>query len=143
MSGPADGFSGRCMCGKVSYKVTGGPATPVIVCHCRDCQRQTGSAYTVVVGIPADGLTVSGEALASYATVGEDHRQPTVRSYCSACGSPIVTHGAYEGLAFIKVGTLDDPAWATPRVEIWRSSAPSWTPRFAGTQVFERDPTEL
>jgi hypothetical protein len=143
VAGPADAFSGRCMCGNVSYTVAAAPATPVIVCHCRDSQRQTGSAYTIVVGIPAVRLTVSGEALASYATVSDDHHQQTIRSYCSAGGSPIVTHDASEGVAFIKVGTLDDPSWATPRVEMWRSSAPPWAPRFLGTQVFKRDLTEL
>ena len=136
-------LSGRCMCGRVTYTTSAPPATPVIVCHCVDCQRQTGSAYTTVVGVRADRLTVSGDTLSSYATVGEDHGSQTVRSFCSGCGSPIVTHGAYDGLAFIKVGTLDDPSWAKPEVEIWRRSAPPWTPAFPGTQVFERDPVEL
>jgi hypothetical protein len=136
-------LSGRCMCGRVTYTTSAPPATPVIVCHCVDCQRQTGSAYTTVVGVPADRLTVSGGTLSSYATIGEDHGCQTVRSFCSGCGSPIVTHGAYDGLAFIKVGTLDDPSWAKPEVEIWRRSAPRWTPAFPGTQVFERDPVGL
>jgi hypothetical protein len=131
------------MCGEITYETTAPPVTPVILCHCIDCQRQTGSTYTTVVGVPADSLVVSGESLASYATVGEDHGQPTVRSYCSGCGSPIVTHGAYDGVAFIKVGTLDDPSWAKPAVEIWRRSAPSWSPAFPDTQVFERDPVGM
>ena len=131
------------MCGRVTYRATGSPVGPVVVCHCVDCQRQTGSAYTIVVGVPADRLVLSGETLAEYATVGEDHGRPTVRSYCSGCGSPIVTHGAYDGLAFLKVGTLDDPSWATPEVEIWRRSAQPWTPAFAHTRVFERDPPVL
>ena len=136
-------LSGRCMCGEVTYTTSAPPVTPVLICHCVDCQRQTGSAYTTVVGVPAASLTVTGESLSSYATTGEDHGQPTVRSYCAGCGSPIVTHGAYPGMAFIKVGTLDDPSWATPVVEIWRGSAPPWTPEFPGTTVFERDPTGM
>lgn len=131
------------MCGQITYETTAPPVSGVVICHCVDCQRQTGSAYTSVVGVPADSLTISGDSLASYSTTGSDHGQSTVRSYCSACGSPIVTHGAYEGVAFIKVGTLDDPSWATPEIEIWRESAPPWTPAFPGTQVFDRDPVGL
>jgi len=136
-------MSGRCMCGEATYTVSAGPATPVLVCHCVDCQRQTGSTYTVVVGVPESALTLSGEPLATYATIGEDHGQETRRTFCSACGSPIVTHGAYPDLAWIKVGTLDDPSWATPEVEIWRRSAPPWSPPFEGTRRFERDPVGL
>ncbi|QEC47922.1 GFA family protein [Baekduia soli] len=131
-------LTGRCMCGAVTYSVTA-EASQAVICHCVDCQRQTGTAFTAVVSVPADALEMEGDTMATYATTGTDHGQPTRRTFCSACGSPLVTHGAYPGLAFLKVGTLDDQSWIDVGVEIWCSSKPAWSPPFSGTQTAERD----
>src|SRR4051794_18779645 len=118
MGTPPDTITGRCMCGSVSYSTRAEPGLAV-VCHCTDCQKQTGSTYTVVIGFPKDQLTIEGDTLGTYSTMGEDHKTPTVRNFCSACGSPIVTFSSqYDDHAFIKVGTLDDPSWVEPKVEI-------------------------
>lgn len=134
-------ITGRCMCGSVTYETTAEPEM-VAVCHCVDCQRQTGSNYTVVVGFPAEEVTLNGDSLAMFATTGTDHGTPTRRTFCSACGSPIITHSdQYGGLAFIKVGTLDDQSWIKPAVEIWCSSKQPWAPHLEGTTRYERDMT--
>ena len=43
--------SGRCLCGAVRYTLTADPAFSAI-CHCRDCQRFTGSAFGAIVAVP-------------------------------------------------------------------------------------------
>jgi hypothetical protein len=112
------------------------------VCHCADCQRQTSSPYSVVVGVPAAALHVEGETLASFNTLGEDHGGETQRHFCSACGSPIFSLSpAAPEFAFIKAGSLDDSTWLEPAVEVWTRSAQPWAPRLeTAAAQFERGP---
>jgi hypothetical protein len=54
---------GGCNCGAVRYLVTR-PLLAVYICHCHLCQKRTGSAFSMSVVIPADGLQiVAGELL--------------------------------------------------------------------------------
>src|SRR3974390_1505807 len=50
---------GSCLCGQVRYSATAEPAL-VAVCHCKNCQKQAGTAFTVVVGIPKSALSIDG-----------------------------------------------------------------------------------
>ena len=129
------------MCASVRYSAD---ADPVVqgVCHCADCQRQTGSPFTVFVGVSRAALTVEGDTLASFTTVGEDHGGETQRSFCTACGSPLFSIAAVAPqLAFIKAGSLDDGSWVQPSVEAWTSSAQPWSPHFEGAAHLERGPS--
>jgi hypothetical protein len=141
MGSPANKISGRCLCGNVSYSAEGEPMVQA-VCHCSDCQRQTGSPFTVIVGVPLSAFSIEGATLASFATTGSDHGEETQRSFCSACGSPLFSVSAVAPeLAFIKAGTLDDASWLEPGVEVWASSAQPWSPHFEKAASFERGPS--
>lgn len=116
-------MSGHCLCGNVSYTVSADPVITAI-CHCDTCQRQTGSAYSLVVGVPRESLAVSGSTLASFQTTTEATGTPTQRQFCSNCGSPLVTlPEALPALAIIKAGTLDDRKGLAPAVEVHCDSA--------------------
>jgi hypothetical protein len=95
-----------------------------LLCHCTDCQRQTGTAFSIVVGVERDALHVDGDTVSSFTTVGEDTGEAVHRQFCTACGSPIVSlPDATPDLAFIKAGTLNDRSWLEPEMEIWCRSA--------------------
>jgi len=49
---------GGCLCGGVRYEATGEPVFSLL-CHCRDCQRQTGSAYNAAIRVPAVGFRIT------------------------------------------------------------------------------------
>jgi hypothetical protein len=133
-------ITGRCLCGTVTYSAEAEPVAQG-VCHCTDCQRQTGSPFSVIVGVPRAALNVEGATLATYATIGEDHGGETHRSFCSACGSPIFSIAAVlPELAFVKAGSLDDASWLQPAAEVWTSSAQPWSPHFEHAAQFERGP---
>jgi hypothetical protein len=133
-------ITGHCLCGGVTYSADAEPVVQA-VCHCTDCQRQTGNPFSVIVGVPRAALDVEGSTLASYATTGEDHGEDTVRSFCSACGSPVFSIAAVmPELAFIKAGSLDDASWLEPAVEAWTSSAQPWAPHFEHAARLERGP---
>lgn len=133
-------ITGRCLCGGVSYSVDAEPVWQG-ACYCADCQRQSATAFSVVVGVPSKTLMVTGGTLASFKTVSEGYESSTERSFCSACGSPLYsTIEAMPGLAFLKAGTFDDASWVEPTVEIWTRSAQSWAPHFEHAARFERIP---
>lgn len=140
MSGEAEPITGHCLCGSVRYSVDADPVVQA-VCHCTDCQRQTGSPFSVVVGVPRAALTVEGSTLASFTTVGDDHGGETERSFCSACGSPVFSVAAVAPeLVLLKAGTLDDGSWLEPALEVWTNSAQPWSPQFEHTARAERGP---
>jgi hypothetical protein len=140
MSAIPSPITGRCLCGNVTYRADAEPVVQA-VCHCADCQRQTGNPFSVIVAVPRDALHVEGDSLSSYATIGEDHGAETERSFCSNCGSPLFSIAAVmPEMAFVKAGSLDDSSWLTPAVEAWTRSAQPWAPRFEGTMQLERGP---
>lgn len=133
-------LTGRCLCGSVTYSVDAEPVVQA-VCHCSDCQRQTGSPFSVIIAVPLSALHTDGSTLASFSTIGEDHGGETQRSFCSACGSPVFSTAAMTPeVAYVKAGSLDDASWLQPAVEVWTSSAQPWSPQFEGTARIERGP---
>jgi len=117
-------ISGGCLCGKVRYS---GSAEPVFVgvCHCRDCQKFTGSAFAVVIGVPEAAISVQGR-VATYRKPG-DSGKPTERRFCPECGASIAdTAAALPGVMMLSAGTLDDASWVKPGAQIFCDSAQPW-----------------
>lgn len=119
-------LSGRCLCGAVRYRASG-PVLATAVCHCDDCQRASGSAFAIIVGVRASNLRLTGE-LATFETVGTDSAERRERRFCPRCGSQVLSVLAEApDLVALKAGTLDDRSWLSPSVEVWRASAQPWT----------------
>src|SRR3974390_162134 len=117
-------ISGRCLCGQVQYSANVDP-TFVAVCHCKNCQRQTGTAFSVVGAIPKSALSVQGQ-LKTFHDTG-DSGKSVDRIFCPNCGSPIFSDAAmWPGLAMIKAGRLDDTSWLDPRVHTYCDRAQHW-----------------
>jgi len=117
---------GGCLCGAVRYESAADPAL-VAVCHCTTCQKYTGSAFSLNLGMPAGSVTITGDSLATYEDRAGASGNPFFRTFCSLCGSPISGSGdAYSGLTFMKAGTLDDPSWVKPGVHMWCSEKQPW-----------------
>lgn len=117
---------GGCLCGQVRYKV---PETPVetVVCHCKNCQKQAGSAFSVVAFYPRDSLQLTGE-LQTFEDVGTSG-QTVFRRFCGNCGSPVITdteNAPDMGLIFIKAGTLDQVDDLKPSVHVWTERKHCW-----------------
>ena len=124
---------GGCLCGEVRYESLAEPVMQ-IVCHCKNCQKQTGAAASPLVGIPRTQFEVNRDALSSYTSLG-DSGLSVQRFFCGKCGSPIYSELAMlPELTFVKAGTLDDGSWLNPTLNVWCDSAAKWTV-FAGTAV--------
>lgn len=118
-------ISGGCLCGAVTYSTEAEPAM-IVVCHCKDCQKQSGSPFSVNVLVPNTEVEMAGETLSQYVING-DSGQTVTRNFCSRCGSPLSTvMDAFGGLAAIKSGTLTDSSWVKPTIQIWCESKQTW-----------------
>jgi hypothetical protein len=128
---------GGCACGKVRYRLT---APPLIVhcCHCRDCQRLTGSAFVVNLWIERRFVEAGDAPLAStMAIAGSGQPQEVFR--CPDCGAALWSkyHAAPGDTVLLRAGTLDDPASVTPDVHIFTRSKLPWVQLPAGVPTFE------
>lgn len=118
-------FEGGCSCAKVRYRME---VAPIIVhcCHCRLCQRQTGSAFVVNALIETERLTLLG-AEPRRTDMPTESGRPHGIYRCQACG--VAVWSEYSGNAavrFVRVGTLDDPTALAPDVHIFVRSKLPW-----------------
>ncbi len=117
-------FAGGCACGAVRYQAVAEPIATRI-CLCRDCQRMTGGAGTVLAFFATEAVTVDGET-ADFASVA-DSGNVIRRKFCPKCGAPLFSGADVRPhLTGIRVGSLDDPSSVTPEAIIWTESAPAW-----------------
>lgn len=116
--------TGGCLCGAVRYTIAIDPPMQA-VCHCKNCQKQAGSAYSMIVGVPESALTVTGEPKV-YMDKG-DSGAPVTRQFCGTCGSPLFSLvESAPGMVFVKAGTLDDTSAFKPQVQVWTKSRQEW-----------------
>ena len=118
-------FSGGCLCGAIRYESRAAPLFS-INCHCRDCQRTTGTAYAPVLAVPRDALSITqGEP--TYYTSQSDSGETVSRGFCPECGSGIFSKlSANPDIVGLKAASLDDPSWFRPTVDIYTDSAQPW-----------------
>ena len=133
-------FTGRCHCGSVSYEYDGEPAWAGF-CHCRTCQRLTGTGHSCSLGAAREHLVIHGETCA-YAVPRADG-PPSVRHFCPTCGSQIFGEiGSMPGFLSIYAGTLDDTAIFRPTNAIFTRDRPVWDHIHGNLLEFAGHPSE-
>jgi hypothetical protein len=118
-------LTGGCACGAVRYTLA---TAPMIVhcCHCRDCQRQTGSAFVLNALIESDRIRVTA-GTPQPVPLPTDSGRPHDVYRCPACRVALWSdYGRRPWLRFVRVGTLDDPAALAPDVHIYTRSKLPW-----------------
>jgi hypothetical protein len=132
-------MTGKCQCGKLSYRANAEPAL-VCVCHCKDCQRQSGTAFATLVFIPNETFKMAGESKTFTYRGGSG--QPVKRSFCPECGSAVTLDAAaVPGMVLITSGTLDDTSFIKPTRNLFCDSKQSWVPLTHDTQNFAGRPS--
>jgi hypothetical protein len=127
--------SGGCLCGQVRYTTPAEPLTTA-VCHCRDCQKQAGSALSILAVFPREAVHFEGK-ISCFNGIGTSGRA-VLRHFCGQCGSPIYSDSeamAERGILAIKAGTLDEVADLRPSVQYWTSSRQEWLPLPEGCAI--------
>lgn len=131
----ANGYpiEGGCDCGKVRYRMLTAPLV-VHCCHCRWCQRETGSAFVLNAMIEADRVQVlRGRPEIVHTPSASGKGQKIAR--CPHCRVALWSHyaGAGDAVRFVRVGTLDDPDRLPPDIHIFTASKQPWVPLPPGT----------
>ncbi len=117
-------LNGGCLCGAVRYQISGEPRFAPL-CHCRMCQKWTGSAMLATVAFDRDAVVFTQGKPRVY-------RSSDVcdRGFCADCGSSLLTRyasgGAFDDIIFIGLGTLDDPESVRPNVHYGAEAELSW-----------------
>jgi hypothetical protein len=117
-------YSGRCLCGEISYSVD---AEPLFTgnCHCKDCQRSSGSAFVPAMLFLEKNVSILGEA--KYFESTSDNKNIHKRGFCSNCGSQLFAKfSTMPGMVGIKAGTLDHPSNYVPQLDFHVASAAPW-----------------
>jgi hypothetical protein len=131
---------GGCLCGALRYKVIGAPLG-VAICHCTNCQLNSGSAFSVNATFPAGTMTLEGTP-SVYDDVG-DTGNVVRRIFCGTCGTPIESQSVYSvpNYVVIKAGTFDKPADFVPDCEVYCDSKLPWVR--LGIEVSQHDKTNF
>jgi hypothetical protein len=118
-------LNGGCACGAVRYGLTGAPMF-VHCCHCRDCQRQTGSAFVINALIETDRIRLQqGTPEAVPVPTDSGRRHDVYR--CPTCRTALWSdYGGRPALRFVRVGTFDAPEALPPDVHIYTRSMLPW-----------------
>ena len=126
MASETEIFEGGCTCRHVRYRMTSRPMF-VHCCHCRWCQRETGTAFALNAMIEADRVELlSGEVELVDTPSASGKGQKIWR--CPTCHIAIWSNyaGAGDGIRFMRVGTLDEPDRLPPDIHIFTMSKQPW-----------------
>lgn len=126
MSGEPVTFEGGCACRGVRYRLRSGPLV-VHACHCTECRRLTGSAFALNALIETDRLEILAGQAHPDPVVGSSGKPQTIFR-CPGCKVALWSHypGAGPKLAFVRVGTLDEPERLPPDIHIYTSTRLPW-----------------
>ncbi len=130
------GLVGGCACGAVRYRLGSNPMF-VNCCHCRDCQRQVGSAFVINALIETDRIeTLSGDLVVT--TMPTDSGQPHDVHRCAICGTTLWSDYGRRGvMRFLRATTLDDRAALPPDAHIFTRSKLPWVELPTETPAFD------
>lgn len=132
--------TGGCLCGVIRYEVDQTRAGLGLHCHCKDCQRVTGSGKATVVMFANEDIKIDGK-VKIYASRGTDGSHVN-RGFCPTCGSQLFTFvDEIPNQTFVKAGTLDNSEWVTVGMTCWTDSASTWSRPELETMNFSGNPS--
>ena len=122
----SDFYDGGCTCRHVRYRMLTRPLF-VHCCHCRWCQRETGSAFALNAMIEADRVQLLQGDVTVVDTPSNSGKGQRI-SRCPKCAIAVWSNyaGAGDAIRFVRVGTLDEPSKLPPDIHIYTASKQPW-----------------
>lgn len=132
--------TGGCQCGQVRYEIRG--PFSVYACHCRECQKQSASAFGLSIPIASAAVAISGE-MHCYEREADSGAR-VLCYFCCCCGTRIY-HGSSRSPDWmaLKGGTLDDVSAMRPVAHIWVSRRQPWLVLDAGAPHYSTQPEDM
>ena len=111
--------TGGCQCGAVRYEVSGEPIA-LYVCHCRECQKQSASAFGLSLEVARADLRLTRGAPRRWTRMTDSGRRLACL-FCPDCGTRLWHQAADRAAATltVKAGSLDEPVDLSAAVHIW------------------------
>ena len=131
-------ITGQCLCGAITYELLNPPAMAG-VCHCKNCQRQAGSAFSTLAGVAKSDFVLKSGEMKLYSDSDTDSGNTVERYFCGDCGSPI--YSAVPGspdVFFLKTGTMDDTTDFEPQFHVWCSTKQNWVDLADGVPAMQK-----
>lgn len=129
---------GSCLCGAVQFEIEGGFES-FFLCHCKFCQKDTGSAHAAnLFSTTAKLKWVSGQENVKSFTLPETRH---MKSFCHACGSAVPSEQMSGQLLVVPAGSLDSHFAMAPTAHIFCSSSAGWDILLETVKRFEKFPS--
>jgi hypothetical protein len=113
-----------CRCGTVIVRCEGEPVR-ISVCHCLECKRRTGSAFSAQARFPARNVQIEG-ATKTFERIADGGRKATY-SFCPECGSTVAyVNEGMEGVIAVPMGAFADPDFPPPRFSVYEHRKHPW-----------------
>jgi len=119
-------LTGGCLCGAIRYTADA-EVTALRACHCRNCQKHTGTGGSVNAVVPSAAFRITKGATKRYDDSATQSGRVLSRHFCPECGSPVFSQRNPDaGFVVIRAGTLDDSSRMKIATHIWTATAPAW-----------------
>jgi len=117
--------TGGCACGAVRYEIDEA-LTEGVYCHCKRCQRRSGTAASANAFVPPGALrVVQGEELVRC----WEPPDGAAKCFCAECGSALFSRFPGDPPRYgVRMGGLDEDPGITFVRRQWLSSAATWEP---------------
>jgi hypothetical protein len=132
-------IDGACHCGAIAYEAEIDPAA-VRLCHCKDCQTMSGSAYRVAVSAAEGSFRLLSGEPKIYVKAAESGVK-RAQAFCGTCGTPIYATSVGPGPKKygLRVGAIRQRAELRPARQFWCRSALAWAADLRGMASFETE----
>ena len=119
-------LTGGCLCGAIRYTIDA-QVTGLRACHCRNCQKHSGTAGSVNAVVPTGQFRITKGATKKYQDSATQSGRTLSRHFCAECGSSIYSQRNPDpGFLVVRAGSLDDSSSMKITSNIWTATAPPW-----------------
>lgn len=128
-------LTGQCLCGGIQFAYSG-PLGPISLCHCSQCRRVHGSAFSASAPVQRVHFELSsGQAL-----IREFESRPgKYRAFCGECGTALYSRvDAIPGILRLRVGVLNEPLGKAPAAHVFVGSKADWYAITDDTPQYEK-----
>ena len=133
-------IDGTCLCGQIKFEAIIDPETATI-CHCTDCQINSGTAFGYVVGAINDSFNLLKGELSFYIKLADSGAKREL-AFCGECGTRIYAkpETGKSGFFGLRVGTIRQRKSLHPKRQAWKKSCLDWVDCIETDQTFDTQP---
>jgi hypothetical protein len=134
-----DKILGSCLCGQVKFEIKGN-FEAFFLCHCKYCQKDTGSAHAAnLVSAKANLSWLAGEVTTkTFILPGTRH----TKTFCKDCGSALPSRVMDGKILVVPAGSLDSKVDVTPNAHIFYASKAGWDQGLEHVPKFDQFPND-